>query len=152
MWRLNESTAFQAQKQTESLFVEIYQYCDYHFDLRRGAKVSAFALAMSSGQAIEQFSYQWFMTRFEDFVYLDRIVVDSSSRRQGVGSGLFELCIAKAKADKKTALVCQVHDRPSNKIGHLFVQSMGFHAIESVMLPTREIVTMYQRSIAIATP
>ncbi len=152
MWRLNEKAGVTALQQPESVFLEKRPYCDYHFEIRKGAQVTAFALGMSAGQAIEQFAYQWFMTRFEDFVYLDRIIVATPIRQQGVGADLLASCVAKAQADRQTALVCQVHDRPSNRVGHLFVQHMGFHAIESVMLPSREIVTMYQRSIAIATP
>ncbi len=152
MWRLNEAAAIEALQQPQSLFLERLQHCDYQFDVRKAKKILAFALGISAGQAIEQYSYQWFMTRFDDFVYLDRIVVDASLRRSGLGAGLLASCLAKAQEDKHLSLVCQVHDRPNNAQGHAFVQRMGFHAIESVMLPSREIVTMYQRSIAIATP
>lgn len=152
MWRLNERMAPEALNLSERMFSELAQRCDYRFELKAGPRLSAFALAMSSNQAIDHVSYQWFMTRFDDFVYLDRIVVDNPFFRQGLGTQLLEACVAKAHNEHKTLIVCQVHDRPSNKVGHLFAQSMEFHAIESVMLPSREIVTMYQRSIAIATP
>ncbi len=152
MWHLNENAAIEALQQTKSQFLERLEFCDHHFLVGTASKVSAFALGMSAGLAIEQFSYQWFMTRFDDFVYLDRVIVDVPLRRQGVGAGLLDQCVKSAQAKSQTSLVCQVHDRPSNAEGHSFVQHMGFHAIESVMLPSREIVTMYQRSIAIATP
>ena len=152
MWSLNEKAAFEALRQPESQFLERIPHCDYHLEFRKNSKIKAFALGISAGQAVEQFAYQWFMTRFDDFVYLDRVIVEPTLHRQGIGAGLCHSLVTKAEASKQTMLVCQVHDRPNNAVGHLFVQGMGFQAIESVMLPSREIVTMYQRSIAIATP
>ena len=152
MWRLNQKATPKALHLPERNFAELAPYCDYHLLTKAASRITAFALAMSSGQALEHVSYQWFLTRFENFVYVDRVVVDDASRRQGHGTQLLQACIVKAQEQHKSLIVCQVHDRPSNQIAHLFVQRMGFHAIESVMLPSREIVTMYQRSIAIATP
>lgn len=150
--RLNEKAAPEALSLVESVFVETAKLCDYHFDLTEKGRLIAFAQGMSSGQGLDHFSYQWFSMRFEEFVFIDRIMVDNAYRRQGRGTELLQACVEKAQAQSKALMVCHVHDRPSNKIGHLFAQSMGFTAIESVMLPSREIVTMYQRSIAIATP
>jgi len=152
MQRLNEKAAPEALSLVESVFVETAKLCDYRFELTEGGRLYAFAQGMTSAQGLDHFSYQWFSMRFEEFVFIDRIIVDNAYRRQGRGAQLLDACVTKAQMHNKPLIVCHVHDRPSNKIGHLFVQSMGFSAIESVMLPSREIVTMYQRSIAIATP
>lgn len=152
MQRLNEKEAPEALSLVESVFVETANLCDYRFDLSAGGALCAFAQGLTCGQGVDHFAYQWFSMRFDDFVFIDRIIVDSAYRRQGRGAQLLEACVAKAQAHNKTLMVCQVHDRPSNKLGHLFIQKMGFNAIESVMLPSRDIVTMYQRSIAMATP
>ena len=151
-WRLHQSAAGEALAITASGFLDIAHASDIDEAYIEGQVVRAFALAISAGQALDHVAYQWCMTRFENFVYWDRMVVDIRLRRRGIGSDLFAALLSKARAQHIEMLLCQVHDRPTNKVGHLFVQSLGFDPIESVMLPSREIVTMYQRSIAMATP
>ena len=151
-WQLHEKAAGEALTITASGFTDLASASDLDEVRIEGKVLSAFTLAISAGQALDHFPYQWCMTRFENFVFLDRVVVDACHRRSGIGSAMFASLLNKAKAQQSEMLVCQVHDRPANKVGHQFVQSLGFTPIESVMLPSREIVTMYQRSIAIATP
>lgn len=151
-WQLHEKAAGEALTITASGFAEIAHASDFDEVLMEGKKVSAFALAISAGQALDHVAYQWCMTRFENFVYWDRTVVNISHRRSGIGSALLDSLLSNARAQQREMLLCQVHDRPANKEGHQFVQKLGFIPIESVMLPSREIVTMYQRSIAMATP
>ena len=151
-WRLHQSAAGEALSITASGFVDIAGASDLDRVCTQGQAVTAFALAISAGKALDHVAYQWCMTRFENFVYLDRVVVDVRHRRSGIGRAMLASIQDKASAQGSEILLCQVHDRPANKSGHLFVQSLGFTPIESVMLPSREIVTMYQRSIAIATP
>jgi predicted GNAT superfamily acetyltransferase len=151
-WQLHEKAAGEALTITATGFMDIARASDLEVVRMEGQVVRAFALAISSGQALDHVAYQWCMTRFENFVYWDRAVVDVRHRRKGIGSDMFASLQSKAVAQQSETLLCQVHDRPANKAGHLFVQSLGFTPIESVMLPSREIITMYQRSIAMATP
>lgn len=151
-WRLHQSAAGEALTITASGFVEIASASDLDIVRTQGQAITAFALAISAGKPLDHVAYQWCMTRFENFVYLDRAVVDVNHRRSGIASAMLATLQEKAGAQGSELLLCQVHDRPANKSGHLFVQRLGFTPIESVMLPSREIVTMYQRSIAIATP
>tara|TARA_R100001377_G_scaffold85185_1_gene70687 strand:- start:429 stop:914 length:486 start_codon:yes stop_codon:yes gene_type:complete len=151
-WRLHEQAAGEALAITAAGFADIARASDLDEVRTEDKAVSAFALAIGAGQPLDHIAYQWCMTRFENFVYLDRVVVDVRHRRSGIASAMLAALQVKAAAQGRELLLCQVHDRPANKSGHLFVQSQGFASIESVMLPSREIVTMYQRSIAIATP
>jgi len=151
-WQLHDKAAGEALTITASGFLEIARASDLDVVCMEGQKVTAFALAISAGQTLDHVAYQWCMTRFENFVFWDRAVVDLRHRRNGIGSDMFASLQSKAQTRQREMLLCQVHDRPANKAGHQFVQSLGFTPIESVMLPSREIVTMYQRSIAMATP
>lgn len=152
LWRLNEAHGGAALSLPKGQFLERALCCDLRSVDEKAGRPVAFAQAMSSAQAIDHVSYQWFATRFDDFVCVERIVVEKGHAGHGRGASLFGQLCAQAQVLGKTLALCQVHDRPSNKAGHDFVQRLGFSAIESVMLPSREIVTMYQRSIAIATP
>lgn len=151
-WKLQDKAAGEALAITASGFEDIARASDLDVVHSEGQAVLGFLLAISAGQALDHVAYQWCMTRFENFVYWERAVVDVRHRRAGIGRGMFASLQNEARAQGSQMLLCQVHDRPANKVGHQYVRSLGFNSIESVMLPSREIVTMYQRSIAMATP
>jgi predicted GNAT superfamily acetyltransferase len=107
---------------------------------------------MTSRNPLPDFSLLWFVTRFEDFLFLERLVVEPGVRRAGIASALLERVLQDCREAGLSSVCCQVHDRPANREAQAFVLARGFRAIESVMLPSRDIVTMYQRSTATATP
>ncbi|MCB1664140.1 MAG: GNAT family N-acetyltransferase [Pseudomonadales bacterium] len=149
-WQLNE-LAGESMSASRDRFEELVQEGILH------QSGQAFSLALPAGRALDYIPYQWVQTRFDNFLYWDRAVVAQAHRRQGVGRSLFATLMADAADAGADLVVCAVHDRPHNRVGHAFVQALGFVAIESVMLPSRDIVTFYQcpvtqRSTAIATP
>lgn len=150
-WRLNERVG-EALSLSSDRFTDLLQGSDVLQTKQQAAAVLAFSVALVAGKPLEHVSYQWFLTRFDEFLYWDRVVVGSAWQRRGLGRALFESLRGEAQARGLHSMVCQVHERPPNPAAHAFVQSLGFTAIESVMLPSREIVTMYQRSTARATP
>lgn len=113
---------------------------------------NAFSLFLPAGLPLDYVPYQWAQTRFDNFLFWDRVVVAELDRRKGLGRELFTALMHTAREQNIELLLCAVHERPANPTGHAFVQAQEFSAIESVMLPSREIVSFYQRSTAIATP
>lgn len=139
-WQLNES-AGEVMRLTRDRFDEL---------LQQGLlfqQEQAFSLALPVGLALDYVPYQWAQARFDNFLYWDRVVVAAACRRQGRGRALFEETLYRARRNGAALLLCAVHDRPPNRVAHDFVQALAFSAIESVMLPSREIVTFYQRAI-----
>lgn len=152
LWRMNQRASPAALQLSESDFADLIRSCDVVLQEREKSSVLAFALGMSAAQPQANFAQQWFLTRFEDFLFLERMVVAPASRRRGVGRKLLENLVRQCQAAGLRAMCCQIHDRPRNAEAHAFALACGFQPIESVMLPSRDIVTMYQRSIATATP
>jgi predicted GNAT superfamily acetyltransferase len=152
IWDMNEREGGEALALPSSSFQALVGASDILTLYNEAAKLRGFAVYLSAGTVLDHVGYQWFLTRFENFLFWERSVINTAVRRQGFGSELFRSLESKALARGHDLIVCHVHDRPPNPVGHLFVRRLGFQAIESVMLPSREIVTMYQRSIAIATP
>ncbi|MDP1931523.1 MAG: GNAT family N-acetyltransferase [Gammaproteobacteria bacterium] len=109
-------------------------------------------LGISAGKGGENFGYQWFMARFDSFLYIDRVVVHDECRRLGLAIEFYHEAVHWCRARGIEHIVCQIHDRPPNPVAHALHDKLGFTAIESVMLPSRNIVTMVQRSTAIDTP
>lgn len=155
LWRLNEAAGTEALSLPESQFAERVAQSDCvveRWQDKPGGKLSGFLLAFRAGRAVENFGYMWFQTRFDNFLYVDRVVVMARGRLQGVGTAMLQEVLQWCRERGIDNVVCQVHDRPPNPVGHTLCGELGFLPLESVMLPSRDIVTMYQRSTAIATP
>src|SRR3546814_5512987 len=75
--------------------------------------IVGFAICLGPGAAYASDNYRWFTERYDDFVYLDRIAVDSSARRAGVGGALYDALDALAPARRVPAL-CEGNPLPRN--------------------------------------
>lgn len=87
-------------------------------------RVAAFAIVYAPGSGYESVNYGWFAERFEDFLYLDRIVVDQDHRRQGIASGMYDYAEAAAAANGR--LVCEVYSTPPNEASLAFHRNRGY--------------------------
>jgi hypothetical protein len=151
-WRLQQAAAPTPLQGSASDFAERLRLCDMQLTQGRGAGTQGFALGISSLLPQPDFTQQWFLMRFDSFLYLERLVVAAACQRQGVGRELLLHTLRWAAEKGLERVCCQVHERPANRAAQAFVEAMGFAAIESVMLPSRDIVCLYQRSSATAMP
>lgn len=80
-----------------------------------------FVITFAAGTAYDSANYRWFSERHQRFLYLDRIVIDSSVRRAGVASRVYDAIQAQA-ADLGEVLCLEVNLDPPND------PSLAFHA------------------------
>jgi predicted GNAT superfamily acetyltransferase len=81
--------------------------------------VAGFAIAYAPGSSYRSINYRWHAEQFDDFLYLDRIVVSSAFRRRGIASTLYDEMESHAKEHGR--MVCEVNSEPPN------VGSLAFH-------------------------
>jgi predicted GNAT superfamily acetyltransferase len=105
----------------------------------RGALV-AFALAMAPGCDYDSINYRWFSERYERFLYLDRIAVDSSLRRRGIGARLYDEMEHAARAFER--MVCEVNLEPANDPSLAFHRARGYRELERLRHPEKLVVLM----------
>ena len=91
---------------------------------RAGDEVAGFMLILREGANYSSPNYRYFADRYDAFHYVDRIVVSTDFRRQGVGASLYRsLFEAAAEAPRVT---CEVNVRPPNPGSLAFHESLGF--------------------------
>jgi predicted GNAT superfamily acetyltransferase len=73
----------------ESLALLVKQ-ADQALVLDDDGDVAGFVITLPTGATYDSSRYEWFEDRLEDYVYLDRIVVAETHRRQGVASKLYD--------------------------------------------------------------
>jgi len=117
--QLNEASVELLSPLDPGVLSWLVAHADRSIAVEAGGEVVAFALALAPGAGYGSANYRWFAERYERFLYLDRIVVSGSWRRQGVGTLVYDAMEGFATAPGR--LLCEVDLEPPN------VPSLGFH-------------------------
>jgi predicted GNAT superfamily acetyltransferase len=89
--------------------------------------VVAFALTLPPATAYDSRNYEWFAANLEEFLYVDRVVVDSVARRQGIASLIYDQMETFAAPFR--SIVCDVNVIPQNTGSLAFHSRRGYDEI-----------------------
>ena len=97
---------------------------------------SAFARQVGPGKALivvfdqdsgyDGLYFAWFKQRYERFLYVDRVVVDRSFARSGIGQALYQELFAYARSMHHEVIGCEVYRTPANPVSDAFHAAFGF--------------------------
>ena len=90
--------------------------------------LDGFLIVLKPGLDYDSANYRWFSNAFDDFFYIDRIIIDKRARSQGLGSLLYKNIIEIARL-QTARLTCEVNSRPPNPQSMSFHQRFGFTPI-----------------------
>ena len=71
-------------------------------------------------------NFLWFKERYSQFLYVDRIAVDPSVRKQGWGRRLYDQVIREAQKTHRSLVTCEVNVKPPNPESLEFHSRLGF--------------------------
>lgn len=89
---------------------------------------AGFCIVFAPGAPYQSLNYQWFSRTYDEFVYLDRIAVDPTFRRYGIGRAFYAE-IAERTTGRFPRLCCEVNIRPRNDASLAFHHSVGFREV-----------------------
>jgi uncharacterized protein len=107
--------------------------------------VAAFALAYIPGATYDSIHYRWHAGRFDDFLYLDRIVVGSDYRRRGIATALYDAL--EKIAEPHGRMVCEVNSDPPNLASLAFHRGRGYVELGHVTKPDGHQVVMLEKRL-----
>jgi predicted GNAT superfamily acetyltransferase len=105
---------------------QLHAQAAYHKVVLEEARVVAFLLGFGPGTSYDSINYRWFDARYDDFLYVDRIVVAASHRENGLGALLYSDFFAAARALGKQRVVCEYDIAPPNPASAAFHRRFGF--------------------------
>lgn len=79
---------------------------------------------LGPGVDYESINYKWFTSRYESFLYVDRVVVGESSWSQGNGRRFYE-ALAASGSDQPV-MCAEVNVKPRNDRSLIFHEKFGF--------------------------
>jgi uncharacterized protein len=94
-----------------------------------GTEVVAFLLAFAPGADYDSPNYRWFDARYDDFLYVDRVVVSSRVQRAGLGRLLYDGLFRQARASGRARVTCEFDVDPPNPASEAFHRSFGFREV-----------------------
>lgn len=98
-------------------------------------QVAGVVVVMSDDCGYDSDYYRWFTDRYENFLYIDRVIVASWARSQGVARQLYQLIDLVAQ-DQKLAIVADVYSEPPNVPSLNLHRAMGFEEIGTQYIPS----------------
>jgi uncharacterized protein len=89
----------------------------------------AFLLAFEHADDYNGINFQWFRSRYDRFLYIDRIVVDAKYRGQGYGQILYADLFERADKLGHDRIACEVNLQPPNPASDRFHLAQGFQEV-----------------------
>ena len=90
-------------------------------------EVCAFCITFAPDAPDAGANHRWFAERYESFVYLDRIAIDSDYRNRGLGVQLYQSVEYKMlQSAEHSMLCCEVNLEPPNPGSLRFHHRIGF--------------------------
>lgn len=92
-------------------------------------EVIGFLLVMTEASDYDGGNFRWFAERYRCFLYVDRIVIDRTAARRGIGSALYGDLLHFAKTLACSTLCCEINVSPPNPVSHAFHARFGFKEV-----------------------
>ncbi len=96
-----------------------------------------FCLVLGPGLDYSSVNYRWVMGRYEDALYLDRVVVAAAWRGRGVGQRIYAEVERRMRADWRQfpVLALEVNLDPPNPESLAFHRKLGFESVGEQTTP-----------------
>jgi predicted GNAT superfamily acetyltransferase len=88
--------------------------------------MTAMLIALDHNAGYDNPNFQWFRSRYERFIYVDRIIVSRAARGRGLARSLYRNLFAWAELSGQSQVVCEVNIRPANHASEAFHRELGF--------------------------
>ena len=92
-------------------------------------EVEAFILTITEGKDYDSVNYLWFAERYEQFLYIDRVVVSVKMHGNGLGSLLYKSVFDYAKEKKIPLVTAEIDINPPNPGSLIFHEKVGFKEV-----------------------
>jgi uncharacterized protein len=79
-------------------------------------------------------NFLWFKSRYDRFVYVDRIVVADHARGKGLAKSLYKDLFELARTEGHKYIACEINTDPPNPGSFSFHKSMGFAEVGHVKI------------------
>ena len=129
-------------------FLELFALSSFCLVAETTEKVLGFVIALKNGAPYDNGNYQWFEARVSEMVYVDRIVLASDARGQGVGGALYTYLAEIALGSGCQVMTAEMDIEPLNAHSVYFHEKLGFSEIGQRRLDSGKRVSMQTAALS----
>ena len=146
---LNHSVVSLTSPMDAERIQQLHAMSSYHRVIVQDNQLTAFLLVLGPDCDYDSVNYQWFDQHYDDFAYIDRIVVRDRSRGQGLGTLLYENLFAWAISQQIGNIVCEYNVEPLNEASRKFHDVLGFQEVSLERIGQAKRVSMQLRVLTV---
>lgn len=129
IWKLNEQHVPAVSSVSKKWFREMHKNPNVSISAKViDNEIAGYYVAMPPNENYKSLNYQWFSNNYNDFMYLDRIVVSPKFQKQGIGKQLY-YHLREASTGKHPIIACEVNIKPLNQNSIDFHHHLGFKEV-----------------------
>ena len=91
--------------------------------------VEAFVLTLREGKEYDSINYLWFSDHYDQFLYIDRVVVSLKMQGKGLGNMLYQSVFTHAKSINVPFVAAEIDINPPNPGSLIFHEKFGFKEV-----------------------
>lgn len=140
--RLNHMSVAVTSPMDAGRYRELLAISDLSSVVELDGEVAAFLLTIRERRSYDNENYRWFSNRLNNFLYIDRVVVDQARRGSGLGQQLYTHLFTWAANHKISLLAAEFDIEPPNKASLAFHDRHGFVELGTRILKNGKVVSM----------
>lgn len=109
-------------------------------------KIIGFILAFEENKKYDSLNYKWFNDNYQNFIYIDRVVVIDDYQNKSLGKLLYEK-IEQNFRNTKEYILAEVNIVPMNKQSIVFHQNNGFKKVLEKMYSEDYSVRFFEKKL-----
>lgn len=126
---LNEAAIPAVNLLNELEIRNLFSQAAYFHSLWLNKEMIGFLIALGPGAIYNSPNYRWFELRYDQFLYIDRIVIDLSHQGNGFGRMFYDKLKEFARQKQYSKITCEVNLRPKNESSLRFHRRYGFRQV-----------------------
>ncbi len=124
--KLNKKLVRYLSEMDLSLCEHLHKNAQYFYVICNENKVEACVIALEKGKEYASENYKWFSQRYENFIYIDRIIVSEKCQGKGYGKLIYNKIFDMAKKNNYKYIAAEIDIMPRNEPSLLFHEKIGF--------------------------
>ena len=109
-------------------------------------QVVGFLIGLTPEAHYDSPNFYWFKSKYDDFLYIDRVVMTADHRRSGVGR-LFYADVLNFCEVRRPRLTCEVFIEPRDDVSLVFFATQGFKEVGQLDLPNNRKVSLMSKEL-----
>lgn len=142
--RINQENVPAVGHETFDDFVAIFEMCSIALALEDSGSVCGFSMVLPPGTEYDSPNYLFFESRFDDFVYLDRVAITASHQGRGGGPLLYREVERRTEASWFTL---EVNVKPPNEGSLRFHRREGFDEVAELETRPGKVVSLMAKRL-----